>query len=344
MSDPQSIRPASPYTSPLPIVLGGGKQSPSATPPTDVADQAAARVDDLKKPQGGINPMPREAALDGARKRFAQGGTEGLERWLRREPRALAALAQMSDSALTRELSSELPFWKRATLTGAVEAYSATGMVEQMVVRTARSRIRPLAEAGVDRYIRAIDALQANPEPFIRQLRSAPEGSEAARIARALELDGTLSDYVQLDHVLQEREDKLRQFKGHLFGSTWEPADFPNSRARVMRAMGMHGAKEGSIAREAFGTPRQDASAPPADLVDAAGYVDMADDVLTMTRAGVAAYEAGGLVAMASSAEFVAALGPVGVGIAGLYFSYKLGEAIEQNHAERREMAREMGL
>jgi hypothetical protein len=260
---------------------------------------------------------------------------------LRREPRALAALARYDDASLAGVFARGLDDRRGAGLFGLrnrFESQSAAGMVSELVQDQARSRVHKLALAGVSRHLKALEAQRDNPAALVAALRDAPRGTAVAALAEHLGIDGSAADQTRVEHYLDQANGKLREFKAHLFGSTWEPSDFPASRRRAIRTMGMQGAAPSSIAGDAFGTPRRDTEQVANNLISAADQVDLALSGYALGEATV------GGTGLLGGTEALAALGPVGVGIAGIVFGVAVSRAIDENRAERQAFARQLGL
>jgi len=166
-----------------------------------------------------------------------------------------------------------------------------------------------------------------------RALSEAQPGSVASGLVRAIDLDESLAPSSRLreDGVRQallQGIDRLREMRGRLFGGTWEPVDFPRTAERVLCRLGMQRAPMDSIAQEALHGRRN---------FNAAYQNAQANVEFGLSVYEIAELETLGLGTASISIAGATALGGIALGLA-------ISDAVDQNIANRQELARRLGL
>lgn len=304
----------------------------------DLADVLGADTADLSALATGATSIATSArtppsAAHGVAAALVADGWPGLDTFLESHPEALRELLTTNRDAMEGSIEAALLAERGPSLVpffGSVRAaWQADGVMDRVAERfeaVAREAVRREATTGIDRMLEVIEG--ASPEALAADLLAAAPGTPEASIAAlAREHGGSLEPW-RLAEYLDAAADELRELRGVLAGGTWSPEEFPGSTRRAMAAMGLERAAHGSVAEGAAERDRPDGTTVVA-------FAEVGADAVLHATEAFHLFHAGAAVAGGASA---------GLAIGAVAFGVVLHHAIEENRAERLELARAFGL
>lgn len=293
---------------------------------------------------------------------FARGGVGGLETWMREhrdEARWLLSVPRGELQSGLQAALRELPGYRDAL--GAVSAYTHAEAIGAHLASafqpTLREAVRQTVVGRIDTMMRNLES--ASPSQLVQQLREAPAGSPMARLRETLGVRGDARDVERVTDARQHALEELRTLRDTVMGQTWMPEEFPDAMRQVQQQLGLSGCARDSIAGQAFyrrqdGLERfvHDAQLALEALhiaVEAHEVWTLAREALHATRAALPASEtvasgaAAGAAGLATT-EALALGGGLTASLAGLAFGVALHHQVQENRAERTEVAGRLGL
>lgn len=293
-------------------------------------------------PRPFVDPQIHRAA-----EAFTQGGLAGLDAWMRQSPADARWLLSVPRSELVAGLQTDLrarPGYGGAM--GSLQTYLHANSIDTHLAATTqpqlREAVRQTVVGRIDAMSRALETLPL--DATVAALRGAPAGSPLAELRTALRMPGNEMDRERVEVWVRTARHELDALRDTVMGQAWMPNEFPGSLAHVQRVSGLQGATPGSIAGQAFyrGHDSAEARAHAHETAIDTTIVAAEGTEVALHASHVAAH--GGIAALAADTALVASSAGVGVGLAGLAFGYMLHHQVEENRAERTEVARSLGL
>ncbi len=301
----------------------------------------------------GPAAMAAPSSLRALAHAIVEDGLEGLGAFLEGHPDEARALALgdrgSSETALRALIAEELGAGPLDQVRAYWDADAALDSFEEGLASEVRETVRSTAVLALEEQLTALEG--TTPEALTLALRSAPEGSPLSRMRDAFDLRGDADDVHRVRRGMEHAREGLTELRGVIAGQTWSPEELPGTARRVMEAMGLADAPDGSMAAEAFHRPAVDAATLAHHAETAADLGHLGVEMLAISQeiaAESAVHMAATGHALTSLEAAGAALGsaalPVTLAVAGIAFGVAVHHAIEERRAERTDLARSLGL